>query len=146
MTSVADDILEGASAAQETFYRSFANTDIETMSALWSQSQDCTCIHPGSVALTGYAAVCRSWEIILAAEAMKIEHTPVASFIDATLATFIVTEHLFIPSRNLRGEPLATNAFRLEPDGWRMVLHHGSPKPVDPHSGGLDDAGGTAVH
>jgi len=134
-----------AEAAQDLFYEAFANSDVDAMMAIWSQRSDVICIHPGSVALNGFEAIRRSWELILASESMQIQATPVSGWQEGDFASFTVTEHIYVPERQVRGETLATNAFRREPEGWRMVLHHGSPKPAEPHAT-AGDSGGDIVH
>lgn len=119
--------------AQRAFYSAFAAGNVDAMMSVWSDQDDITCIHPGNVALTGTHAVRHSWELILGqGESMEIQSTPEQTWVNAECVTFVVTEHILIKSRNVRGETLATNAFRLEDGVWRMTLHHGSPKPTEP--------------
>jgi len=131
--------------AQQAFYQAFESCNLEQMMAVWSARDDIVCIHPGSVALSGVAAIERSWQLILEqGEQMSITTSLVGSTLTPSLATFIVTEHLLLSARNLRGETLATNVFRLEDDKWRMTLHHGSSKPAERDMPGTDE--GDIVH
>lgn len=119
--------------AQRAFYSAFAAGDVDAMMSVWSDHEDISCIHPGNVALNGISAVRHSWDLILGqGESMDIQSTPVQTWASAESVTFVVTEHILIKSRNVRGETLATNVFRLEDGIWRMTLHHGSPKPTEP--------------
>jgi len=116
---------------QARFYETFSRGDLDAMMTIWSCEEAVVCIHPGGPPVVGAAAVRRSWSQILGAEDLKISASTMAEWINDDYATFVVTEHLYVPSQNIRAETLATNAFRREDSNWRMVLHHGSPKPVD---------------
>src|SRR5438309_276363 len=45
--------VEDVLAANEAFYRAFNQKDSAAMSALWSESMDVACVHPGWNVLTG---------------------------------------------------------------------------------------------
>lgn len=121
--------------AQRAFYDAFSAGDLEAMMRVWSTREDVTCIHPGSEALAGPEAIRHSWGLILGqGETVQIQSTPIQILSSGDLVTLIVTEHIYIESRDVRGETLATNVFRLEEGVWRMTLHHGSPKPPEPTS------------
>src|SRR4051812_13576433 len=45
--------IEDALAANETFYRAFNQKDTAAMSAVWSESVEVSCVHPGWNVLTG---------------------------------------------------------------------------------------------
>lgn len=133
--------------AQHAFYDAFTSCDLEAMMQVWSSRDDVTCIHPGSEVLTGVSAVRRSWELILGQdESVQIQCTPLQNFVTAELVTLVVTEHILIESRDVRGETLATNVFRLEDGDWRMILHHGSPKPPEPTSNPSEPEPPAQVH
>ncbi len=107
-------------AVNALFYEAFADGDAEAMDALWSRREDVACTHPGWEALGGRHDVVRSWLDIL-------ESPPPIRFEDARAVVagdmaFVVCVELLPSSR-----VAATNIFVREPDGWRMVHHHGSP-------------------
>ncbi len=121
--------------AQIAFYQAFSAGDVDAMMSVWSERDDIICIHPGNAALAGVIAVRHSWDLILGqGESMQIQSTPIQTWATPESATLVVTEHILIKSRDVRGETLATNVFRLEGGEWRMTLHHGSPKPTEPTS------------
>jgi len=133
--------------AQRAFYEAFTARDLDAMMQVWSTREDITCIHPGSEALTGQKAIRQSWELILGqGETLRVQSTPVQDFVTDELVTLIVTEHIYIESRDIRGETLATNVFRLEHGDWRMTLHHGSPKPVEPTTNPSESEPPAQVH
>lgn len=125
------EVNEQSSAAdmQAQFYNAFARGDLEAMMAVWSEQESVVCIHPGHVPIVGTDAVRRSWSQILDAGDLDVSVSPIEQWIYDDFATIVVTEHLYVPSQRIRAETLATNAFRKETSGWKLVLHHGSPKP-----------------
>lgn len=129
---------------QDQFYEAFSRGDLDAMMAVWSKEDDIICIHPGGPALVGPAAVQRSWQQVLRAEDLKISASVVKHWIADDIATFVVTEHLYIPSRGIHAETLATNSFRKQDALWKMILHHGSAKPIEAHA--APGAGSQEVH
>lgn len=119
-----------ASDVLDQFYDAFSRGDLQDMMAVWSEDAGVVCIHPGGPPITGFSAVHQSWRQILGAEDLKITASVVDHWLGEDVATFVVTEHLYVPSRSIHAETLATNGFRKQQSGWKMVLHHGSPKPV----------------
>jgi len=117
---------------QNTFYDAFTRGDLEVMMAVWATDEDIVCVHPGGAPVVGARLVRRSWQQILGAEEkLNISASVLEQWIGETIATFVVTEHLFLPSQNVHVETLATNVFRKKNSIWKMVLHHGSPKPLE---------------
>ncbi|MEK9660637.1 MAG: nuclear transport factor 2 family protein, partial [Alphaproteobacteria bacterium] len=56
-----DDVL----AANEAFYRAFANADTPGMEGIWAEDLDTlTVVHPGSTAISGRSDVLESWSTI----------------------------------------------------------------------------------
>ena len=109
--------------ANRAFYRHFTQANLTEMAALWSRSAEVVCIHPGAAPLHGYAAVMDSWKQIL-------ESPPEVRCIDAVVCCFddfaLVTCREILPG----GQLIATNGFRREQDGFRMVHHQAGPAPA----------------
>jgi ketosteroid isomerase-like protein len=119
-------------AANEEFYAAFEALDIERMEACWAHDDQVRCIHPGWDAMVGWPQVSRSWMAIFANSAyIQFFLTDVQVHVDDGLAVVTCAENV------LSGGPadaevqdakvLATNVFRRSDEGWRLVLHHGSP-------------------
>jgi len=118
--------------AQSTFYDAFTRGDLEAMMTVWAADEDIVCVHPGGAPVIGARSVRQSWQQILGAEEkLNISASVLEQWIGDEIATFVVTEHLFLPSQNVHVETLATNVFRKVNSIWKMVLHHGSPKPIE---------------
>lgn len=120
---------ESPAAAEASFYGAFAAADGDAMARVWGRTGPILCVHPGGSLLLGRDAVLQSWsEIFSGTRSPAIEHQLIEAFTDADLAVHLVEERIR-PSKGSRDEPtrvIATNTYRREPGGWRLVAHHGS--------------------
>jgi len=117
-------------AAEDAFYRAFERADIEAMMAVWDDSPDIVCIHPGGETLHGPQAIRASWlEIFQSVTRVQFAVQEQLKLSDDHLAVFVVHELLHVDGRPPAGPIIATNAYRLTDAGWRMVLHHAAPGP-----------------
>lgn len=119
-------------SAETAFYRAFEARDLDAMMAVWSDRESIACIHPLVAPLNGRAAVAAGWRSMFeAAGSFRVQVDLAHELREADSLIRIVREYLFI---GLESEPrapiLATNVYRRETDGWRMVLHHASPLQV----------------
>lgn len=114
-------------AAEAAFYAAFAALDLEQMRAVWLDSPDSSCIHPGGGLLQGAAAILGSWgEIFRDSEPPRVAHRLVQATSDAHLVVHTVEEDVSSGAGQRRALILATNIYRLTDDGWRMLAHHAS--------------------
>ncbi len=127
-----DPTLATPEAAEAAFYAAFEARDLDAMMAVWANDEAIACIHPMAAPLNGQAAVRAGWRSIFeAAEHFRVQVETVHEIHGATQVIRIVKEHLIIGEENEPRPPiLASNVYRKEADGWRMVLHHGAPLRV----------------
>ena len=113
---------EAILAANEAFYRAFADRDVTAMAELWASEAPVSCAHPGWPVLLGRDDVLTSWRGIL--------ENPAAPNIrvgDAIVHHVGDTALVFV-SEVVDGTPLAaTNVFVHEGDAWRIAHHHAGP-------------------
>jgi ketosteroid isomerase-like protein len=118
-----------ALAAHRAFYAALEARDAGAMEAIWSHADDVSCIHPGWHRLDGWKEVSRSWRAIFASSRpWKVRPESERSFVSGAIAVVLCVEVLEAPGA--AGEPArmqATNVFRVEETGWRMIHHHASP-------------------
>ena len=115
-------------AAESAFYAAFAACDYNAMEAVWADD-DVVCIHPGSSALVGRTAVMRSWSnMLLNAEQPNIRVNVISRTTSSGLAVHVVEEHISSGYGDTASVSmvLATNIYRQDNDGWRLLEHHAS--------------------
>jgi hypothetical protein len=129
-----------AAEAESAFYRAFETLDLALMERVWSEGDEAACVHPGGDLLRGKAAVMQSWQEILGSAARPtIAYRVLHTLTDGGLAVHLV-EEMIRPSGVSGSEAsrvLASNVYRLGPDGWHMEQHHAS-LPVMRRRGATD--------
>lgn len=131
---------------EATFYRAFSQADLGLMLSVWDDSPDICCIHPMGRALVGRAAVASGWRDILSGDSgMRVVVEQLQWHAQDGLAISLVHEHISVANEAKPRPPiLATNAYRLTPRGWRMILHHASPAVLSLDTGPIST--GTRLH
>jgi ketosteroid isomerase-like protein len=123
---------ESSGQAESAFYDAFERGDQDAMRRVWADDDGVSCIHPGGARLDGVAAVMESWASILSAEPMlTFRLTDLRVHASGDLAVHLLRENLYTQGA-LRGVALATNVYRRDASGWRMILHHAAPDPNPP--------------
>jgi hypothetical protein len=117
MTTEAD-----ALAANEAFYAAFNQKDPAAMDAIWAESEDVSCAHPGWNLLQGRDAVLESWRSILTNPGQPRIVTGGSSVsIHGEIAVVLCRELV-------GGSPLlATNVFLVQDGTWRLLHHQSGP-------------------
>lgn len=121
-SAAARDVL----AVNQAFYDAHERRDLEAMRAVWSHGDHVVCIHPGWPILRGWAQVDASWQRILAGPGRNqfiVTNDVVAVLGDVAWVT--LDENIVAPGAT--GTVAATNTFVRTTNGWKLVLHHGSP-------------------
>ena len=115
-------------AAEAAFYAAFRDLDLDQMRAVWIESVDASCIHPGGGLLQGTDAVLASWaEIFRDSAPPRIAHRLIQASTDERLAVHTVEEDVQSGGGQRQAVVLATNVYRyVEGKGWRMLAHHAS--------------------
>jgi hypothetical protein len=113
-------------AVETAFYTAFRQLDLDLMRALWTDSPETACVHPGGDLLQGKAAVMDSWaEIFRGAVQPTISVRLLSVQSHDRLAVHLVREQIRSPGGQ-QASVIATNVYRLEGSAWRMLLHHAS--------------------
>jgi ketosteroid isomerase-like protein len=115
--------------AEAAFYAAFGRRDLAAMTAIWSDSPQALCIHPGGPPLHGPEAILQSWtEILGNAAPPEVRYRELQQLLSGDLAIHIV-EELIRPagSSDAATRVIATNVYqRAADDGWRLLVHHAS--------------------
>lgn len=119
-------------AAEAAFYAAFETRSLDAMMSVWASDDSIACIHPMAAPLNGRTAVAAGWRSMFEAAGQFRVHAELAHEMrEAGEVIRIVREYLVIGQQAESRPPiLATNIYRKEADGWRMVLHHASPLQV----------------
>lgn len=140
---MADDKQEVAKANEE-FYRAFETLKIEEMEKVWAKNTEIQCGHPGWRVLRGWGPVMESWKRIFGnTPSMQFTLTDVKVEVRGEIAWVTLYENLTssIQGQDYSAAILATNVFQKTPEGWRMILHHGSSVSQPP-----DEDDSSTVH
>ncbi|WP_019626941.1 nuclear transport factor 2 family protein [Thioalkalivibrio sp. ALJT] len=133
-------IFPSPDSVEAAFYEAFQAGDADAMRAIWDDSTECVCIHPGGERLQGTDVILDSWDDILPGMRGVIVHrSQVTAIAGQDVVLHMLRENLYVHGER-RGVMLATNGYRHDGESWRMVLHHASPDPdPDPEfpSGGI---------
>ena len=129
---MSDQTFLNPEAAEAAFYAAFEARSLDAMMAVWANDDSIACIHPLAAPLNGRAAVAAGWHSMFeAAGQFRVQVEVAHEMREATRGIRIVREYLVIGQESEPRPPiLATNVYRKDADGWRMVLHHASPLQV----------------
>jgi ketosteroid isomerase-like protein len=117
-----DDVLD----ANRAFYDAHESRDLDAMRAVWDHGGHTVCIHPGWPILRGWPAIEESWRRIFQGPGRN-QFIVTNEVVTALGDTAWVTLDENLVDRFATGTVAATNVFVRVPDGWKLVLHHGSP-------------------
>ena len=140
---MADDRKEVTAANQE-FYRAFETLKLEEMEKVWAKNTDIQCGHPGWRVLRGWGPVMESWKRIFEnTPSMQFNLSDVKVDVRGEIAWVTLYENLnsSIQGQDYSAAILTTNIFIKTPEGWRMILHHGSSVSQPP-----DEDDSSTVH
>ena len=114
-------------SANAAFYDAFQSCDVAKMKAVWSDSDDVTCVHPGHPLLSGADRVLNSWRALFASAGgmPKLEAQRQRVVLRGSAAWVTCNE---APE----GEPSALeaiNVFERRDGRWRVSASEASPRP-----------------
>ena len=114
------------------FYDAFSNCDLEKMMSVWLDSNEISCIHPGSSALVGTSQITLSWQQIFNPRSKRVFNLETINQISAKdFCLRLVQENIYLEEKNFAAPPIyATNIYRKIDCSWFMILHHASESPI----------------
>lgn len=132
---------EAVLAVNAAFYEAFESRDLDAMSDVWEHSDRVACVHPGWSILMGWGAVSASWFALFdGPQRLQFIVTDERVTVAGDTAWVTCSENLI--DAGATQAVAATNVFTRDADGWRLVLHHGSPvvhRATNGSDGGSDD-------
>jgi len=129
-------IFPTAQDAENAFYEALERCDLDGMMAVWAEDEEIICIHPTGARLTGPAQIRDSWaQIFSGGPHARVHLTNQVAISGMMLAVHSVHETFVLPGQaqgDARPVPIvATNVYLRTAAGWRMIVHHASPAPVE---------------
>ena len=120
---------EAVLAANQAFYDAFEAADIDAMSALWERSARALCTHPGWATRRGWGPIAASWFALFRNQQhLQFIITRPEVVVQGDVGWVTLDENLLDSGAGGTGGTVsALNVFTRSSDGWRMVVHHGSP-------------------
>lgn len=132
MTTEAD--VAAVTAANAELYAAFEDGDLDRLEAVWDESDEVRCVHPGWPLLQGRSRVLRSWSVIMANTSyIQFFLTGIDAIVEGDIAIVTCEENILTAVVEADGtlsdgaKVMATNVFRRRPAGWKLIVHHGSP-------------------
>ena len=118
--------------AENHFYHAFSNCDLEKMMAVWLDSNEISCIHPGSSAFVGTSQITLSWQQIFNPRAKRVFNLKTINQASAEdFCLRLVQENIYLEEKNFAAPPIyATNIYRKIDFSWFMISHHASVSPI----------------
>ena len=122
-----------AQDAENAFYEALEHGDLEGMMAVWAEDEEIVCVHPTGPRLSGPDQVRESWAKIFAGGAgARVHITQQVALTGMMIAVHSVHENFTIEGDARAQVPvIATNVYLRTAAGWRMIVHHASPAPVE---------------
>ena len=133
---VSKPIYTSVAEAEAAFYDALARSDLDAMMTVWSEDDEVVCVHPDTPRLVGLAAVREAWRQLFAGGVrlqVRTSHHVVCQ--NMLLTIHNVIEHVTVEGEDRLPPPMiATNVYTRGALGWRLVMHHASPAPENPHA------------
>jgi uncharacterized protein (TIGR02246 family) len=129
---VSNKIFPTAQDAENAFYEALERGDLEGMMSVWAEDEDIICVHPTGPRLSGQDQVRESWAKIFSGGAgPRVRITQQVAVTGMMIAVHSVHEN-FTSEGDARSQVpvVATNVYLRTAAGWRMIVHHASPAPV----------------
>jgi ketosteroid isomerase-like protein len=112
-------------AVEEAFYDALNRGDSLGLMSLWSDDEDCVCVHPSGERYVGVDAIRASWDTLLANGGMLISPRSRRSYLGAVMVVHNLVEELQLCSAS--GTQvlsfIVTNVYSRSPKGWRILMH-----------------------
>ena len=120
--------------AEAAFYEALEAGEIEAMMEVWAEDEEIVCVHPGGARLAGYNQIRESWaQIFGSGQRLRVHVSNPVVLSGMMLAVHSVNENILVQGES-RAPVTATNVYLRTGNGWRMILHHGSPAPQVPRA------------
>ena len=122
--------------AEDAYYDALEESNLDKLLSIWADSEDICCLLPMYPMILGRKGVEEAYTHLLSqgqGVELSIAHL---NWIETNgMAIHLVEEQLPDPSTDATPPPpplYATNIFRKEDTGWRLIVHQNAPTPPPP--------------
>jgi uncharacterized protein (TIGR02246 family) len=145
---VSHRIFPTAQDAENAFYEALERGDLEGMMAVWAEDEEIICVHPTGPRLSGQDQVRESWaKIFSGGTGPRVHITQQVAVTGMMIAVHSVHENFTLEGDARSQVPVvATNVYLRTAAGWRMIVHHASPAPVQSEAAQPRDAPPKFLH
>ena len=121
-----------AKNAENHFYHAFSHCNLEKMMAVWLDSNEIFCIHPGSDALVGTSLIKSSWQQIFNPISKRFfDIKEINQILTGSFCVRLVQENIYLEEKNFAAPPVyATNIYQKIDSSWFMISHHASMSSI----------------
>jgi uncharacterized protein (TIGR02246 family) len=120
-------------AAEDAYYDAIDEQDLDALMAAWEESDEALCLLPMMPAQRGKKAIREAWTALLQPDLrLEIEIAHLSWIETAELAIHLVEERVKTPQQPEAQRVYATNIYRKDAQGWRLLMHQNSPTPPPP--------------
>lgn len=118
--------------AESAFYEALERNDLDGMMEVWAEDEEIVCVHPTGPRLTGYDQIRESWsQIFNSRQRLQVRLSHQVYVQGMMLSIHSVHENFVVAGESKPRPPIvATNVYVRTANGWRMLVHHGSPAPA----------------
>lgn len=116
------------------FYLALSSLDMDAMDRIWLHEPWVCCVHPGWSGLRGWEEIRESWERIFSnTVSQTVEESWVSVRVVGEMAWVACQEQVSTPPEagGMVSFAVSNNLFVKTTSGWKMILHHASPVPVE---------------
>lgn len=128
------NLFETAADAEDTYYDAIDECDMEMMMSVWDDAPETACLLPMQALQQGPDAIREMWRPMLDKTLgldIAVRHLQWIELGD--VAIHLLEEMVTLGDGKERQPPIyATNVYRRNDDGWRLLLHLNSPSPPPP--------------
>lgn len=115
--------------AEDAYYDAIENSDLEALMQVWQEDANCFCYLPMMPVAFGAEAIRNQWGDLLGNISLDIEIRHLEWIEAGDFAFHLLEEHVKAAGQPAPQVAYATNTYRKNENGWRMVGHQNSPPP-----------------
>lgn len=120
-------------AAEDAYYDALDDGNLEALMSVWADLPEACCLLPMQPLRQGLAAIREAYAPLLSnGRTLEISVTHLSWIESGDMAAHLIEERTPAPPGQPAMGVYATNLYRRDADGWRLVAHQNAPMPPPP--------------